>query len=122
MKNTKISVTLVILFLGTVAQYPTAIAAKSLAIKSETSETSEALPALGSYGFNWLQPNKAKCMKISNNLLKTFRVCQFKKDGGFDGGYTPSWECSVNANIEYMVFKNRKVCQEQFEVMQANGD
>lgn len=75
---------------------------------------------IGAYGFDWLHPKSAKCIKITAPLSKTFRPCEYSRAAGFDG-QTESYSCKVNARIEYVVFKDSKVCQQQFEVMQSNA-
>lgn len=80
----------------------------------------ERFSVVGGDGFDWLHPNSARCIKITQPLSKKFRPCEYRQVAGFDG-QTASYSCKVNEQVEYLVFKDSKVCQQQLEVMQANA-
>lgn len=74
----------------------------------------------GNYGFDWLHPESARCAKIGPKLRARFQRCKHAAEGGFTGT-VPAYLCEVNDDIEYMVFTDRALCQEQLETMQANA-
>jgi len=78
------------------------------------------LPALGSYGFDWLNADKADCQKITPELLKKFRSCEYKNPGGFGIG-NPSLSCRISKKSEYIVFSNKDICIDELETMKANA-
>ena len=78
------------------------------------------LPPLGSYGFDWLSPDKAQCQKITPQLAKKFRSCEYANPGGFGLG-NPSHKCRISNKSEYIVFSDRAKCMEELETMKANA-
>ena len=78
------------------------------------------LPPSGSYGFNWLNADKAQCQKITPELIKKFRSCEYKNPGGFGLG-NPSHSCRISKKSEYIVFSNKAICIDELETMQANA-
>jgi len=81
----------------------------------------EKKPAQDSYGFDWLNPETAACVKMTAKLIATFKSCTFEKSAGFDGN-TDAFTCTVDSKSEYIVFSNKAVCIDQLEIMRANGD
>jgi hypothetical protein len=81
-----------------------------------------ALPKAGSYGFNWyIEPEKTACVKISKAMLKNFRRCDFDKNGSLGGAPNEMYKCAINAKTEYIVFQNKKICNDQLDTMRANA-
>ena len=78
------------------------------------------LPPLGSYGFDWLNADKAQCQKITPDLTKKFRSCEYKNPGGFGLG-NPSHSCRISKKSEYIVFSNKTICIDELETMKANA-
>ena len=78
------------------------------------------VPSVGSYGFNWLKPETAKCQKITEDCLKEFKTCRKNtKTGGF-GEHKPTHVCQA-AEGEWIIYANKAQCQDEFETMQANA-
>ena len=78
------------------------------------------LPPPGSYGFDWLKPDKAQCQKITPELLKTFGGCEYKNPGGFGLG-NPSYKCRISKMSEYIIFSDKARCIDELETMKANA-
>ena len=77
-------------------------------------------PPSGSYGFDWLSPDKAKCQQITPGLINKFRSCEYKNPGGFGLG-NPSHKCRISKKSEYIVFSDRAMCVDELETMKANA-
>ena len=77
-------------------------------------------PPLGSYGFDWLSPDKAQCQKVTPELLKKFHSCEYKNPGGFGLG-NPSHKCRISTKSEYIVFPDKAKCIDELETMKANA-
>jgi hypothetical protein len=78
------------------------------------------LPPLGSYGFDWLNPDKAQCQKITPHLINKFLSCEYKNPGGFGLG-NPSHKCRISNKSEYIVFSDKAKCMDELETMKANA-
>lgn len=78
-------------------------------------------PTQDGYGFDWLNPEAATCVKMTDKLMATFKRCKFEKSAGFDGN-TDAFTCTVSNKIEYIIFSSKAVCIDQLETMKANGD
>ena len=80
----------------------------------------EGVPAPGSYGFNWLDPESSTCRKLTDEDLAAFKKCTSSKNAfGVD---IDSLACPVDAMVEMIVYSTEAQCQQAFEAMQANGD
>ena len=77
-------------------------------------------PPLDQFGFDWLQPKHAKCVQVTTALLAKFKACEFKTNAGFNGA-ADVFTCKVGNNSEYMVFKDKSICIDQLETMQAHA-
>ncbi len=100
-----------------------ALAASFAAMFSASSSSIAVEPvalSAGKYGFDWLHPESARCVKIGPKLRARFQRCKHSAEGGFTGT-VPSYLCEVNDGIEYMVFTDLALCQKQLETMQANA-
>ena len=76
------------------------------------------MPLLGSYGFNWLDP-ESRCKKLTELDLAPISKCTDSTNAF--GLRLSSHVCRVNAHVELMVYKTAAQCQEALETMQANG-
>lgn len=79
---------------------------------------------VGQIGFDWLQPKKTKCAPISQKIQDSFKSCEV-----FDAKSTQSFAgkgnfhtCQAGPHHEYMVYKTRARCVEEFTIMESNGD
>jgi hypothetical protein len=80
----------------------------------------ESRPSPGSFGFNWLDPESSTCRSLTDEDLAAFKKCASSKNAfGLD---IDSVACTVDAKVEYIVYKDAAQCQQAFEAMQANGD
>ena len=77
------------------------------------------MPAPGSYGFNWLDP-QSSCRKLSAKDLAKASSCT--ATGNAFGLELQSHACRIDAHVELMVYKTAAQCQQALETMQANGD
>ncbi len=100
----------------------------SLLVLTPTMAVADGLNALvGHYGFNWLQdPNKAKCMPINENMVRTFGakpyVCDLTPFKNTASGES-AVKCSKNDNrVEYLIFDTKAGCDKERETQAANGD
>ena len=77
-------------------------------------------PAVGTFGFDWLRPNSARCQPVAEPLLKRFRQCEYRSTGAF-GLSDPVHVCRVDERSEYMVFATKTACDNNLETMKANA-
>lgn len=77
------------------------------------------MPAPGSHGFDWLDPEGAQCREITAADIATFTACE-ASDNGF-GLALASHRCTVDEGSEYMVYATAAECEQALETMQANG-
>ncbi len=79
-------------------------------------------PAMGpdAYGFDWLNPENAKCELIPQALRAKFKECAYEADGSF-GLSDPVFKCNVNDKSEFLVYENEEACKSNLETMQANA-
>ena len=77
------------------------------------------MPPPGSFGFDWLKPDLAKCTVVPASAIKQFRSCKLEK-GAF-GLDDPVLVCRRSAKSEYMVFRSKPACLRNFDTMQANS-
>ena len=75
---------------------------------------------LGSYGFDWLEPDSTRCMQITAKEIEKFEDCRYSKEYSFGLGLD-AYSCKVNARNEYILLKTKAHCQEALETMQANA-
>src|SRR4029453_4187048 len=78
------------------------------------------VPVVGSFGFDWLRPNSARCEVISESLRKRFIQCEFRSTGAF-GLSDPLHVCRVSDRSEYMIFETKSVCVNNLATMKANA-
>lgn len=78
-------------------------------------------PLPGSYGFDWLHPESAKCEKITRRKLKKMKVCDAHPKGGSFALEYSYHACRMNGSIEYLIYETKAVCQEAKETMDANA-
>jgi hypothetical protein len=79
-----------------------------------------AVPLSEGFGFDWLQPETARCARITPVEIKTFTRCEFHTSGAF--GLPLSYHaCATPRGGEFLVFISAAVCQEVLETMQANA-
>jgi hypothetical protein len=75
----------------------------------------------GMFGFDWLKPSKAKCVPFKALAIRDPATCWL----GAGSSFLPvegKWYRCVVSKAEFLLYPSQKVCQEQFETMQANGD
>lgn len=77
-------------------------------------------PVAGSFGFDWLKPNTARCVALPQAALDAFSSCEYRKDGTF-GLRDPAFVCRKSARSEYFIYASKAVCQRNLETMQANA-
>ncbi|HEX6733189.1 MAG TPA: hypothetical protein VF096_00135 [Azonexus sp.] len=77
-------------------------------------------PAAGSYGFDWLKPDSARCVALTETVIRGFRSCEFKPDGTFGLG-DPAFACRRNASSEYLVYASKATCTRNLETMRAHA-
>ena len=84
-----------------------------------TCVNAENVPAVGTFGFDWLRPKSARCQTISEPLVKRFRHCE-RRAGAF-GLSDPVYVCRIDERTEYMVFATKSACVNNLETMKANA-
>jgi hypothetical protein len=77
-------------------------------------------PDAGSFGFDWLKPNTAKCVALPEAAMKDFRSCVYNADGTF-GLRDPAFACRKNEKSEYLFYESKAACVRNFETMEANA-
>lgn len=81
----------------------------------------ERFPIVGSYGFDWLNPTKTRCIKIDSKLSAKFHRCDYSRNHSFGLDYD-AYSCKISSRSEYIILKTKEQCQEAFETMQANAE
>lgn len=78
---------------------------------------------LGKFGFDWLKPEKAKCVAMTDKSLPGVTSCTYNKEGdtGSFSGKADYYVCKVGKNSELMVYKTQARCKEELETMQSNA-
>lgn len=78
---------------------------------------------IGKYGFDWLQPEKAKCAALTEKTLSGLKFCKHLQAGdtGSFTGKSDFYTCKAGPKSEYMVYKTQARCAEELETMKANG-
>ena len=71
------------------------------------------------FGFDWLQPETAECVEITESMRASFGDCTYE-DGAF-GLSDPLFSCPAGAHSCYLVFESLDACIENLETMQANA-
>ncbi len=79
----------------------------------------QALPAVGSYGFNWLTPKTATCAPVVAADIATYKNCDTSRPG-FGGDFKPTHACRVNASSEWIIYAQQSHCQSELATMKAN--
>lgn len=77
-------------------------------------------PVAGGYGFDWLAPDTAKCIRIADTDARQFKACEFHASGAF-GLDLAYHACPTTQRGEFLVFKSQAACQEALDTMQANA-
>lgn len=86
-------------------------------------ETDKTLPGLDWYGFDWLNPETAKCTRMTKKLLMRFQSCKYDaEERAFGSNPTETFTCTVNEHIEYKVYKNKEICENRIGYMEAIGE
>ena len=77
---------------------------------------------VGAYGFDWLNPETAKCRKITADLFKTFRGCNTDTadNPGFGNDIKPTASCKTK-NGEWIIYATEEQCEEELSTMEANA-
>ncbi|MCC6273717.1 MAG: hypothetical protein IT572_09660 [Deltaproteobacteria bacterium] len=77
---------------------------------------------VGKYGFDWLRPEKAKCVPVTAKTL-TVADCKHhgERDTGSFTGKADFYSCKVGPKSEYMIYPSQARCAEELETMQANA-
>jgi hypothetical protein len=75
----------------------------------------------GSYGFDWLKTDSAKCRVISAAQAATFKKCQFFKNGNAFGLSSTYHRCVGPMRSEYFIYESKAKCVDALETMNANG-
>jgi hypothetical protein len=78
-------------------------------------------PSVGSYGFDWLHPAKAKCAAVTPKNNATFVACEHKPEGGAFGLSIPYFVCHPKKGTEFLVYATKDQCIEAKETMEANA-
>ena len=75
------------------------------------------------WGFDWLQPERARCIRLSSLTKQQRKVCKaesmanaFKPDAAGS-----MYRCKLSSSSEFFMFDSKKTCQEQLETMRANA-
>ena len=88
-------------------------------------EATSLAPLKGRFGFNWYSPpNKQKCVRIDDKLLKEFQKsyqCDLEENSNSASG-KPQVACTHQDNSkQYVIFKTKALCEEERETQMANA-
>jgi hypothetical protein len=92
----------------------------TVTLLAATATAAASPPSQNAYAFNWLQPNSAKCKKLTKADIKKFGNRCAEDSPGF-GSHKPTHTCRTGKHSEFIIYKNLKQCQQELEIMQANG-
>lgn len=71
-------------------------------------------------GFNWLDPETARCARISTADGHGFRSCEFRQSGAF--GLPHAYHaCATDDGAEFLVFESLPQCEDALATMYANA-
>lgn len=90
------------------------------AILATPSIAAPSTPVAGAFGFDWLRPEKTKCVALLEKELKGFRSCEYDGEGTF-GLSDPAFKCRKSERSEYFVYETKAACVRNFETMKANA-
>lgn len=76
-------------------------------------------PAVGSYGFDWLDPELAMCEPITGDMIAGFTECAYGEEYSFELSI-PAYACKVNEQSEYIVLPDLIRCMDALDNMKAN--
>ena len=103
---------------------PTAPAAAD-AGPAATGATLEPSSLVGQVGFDWLDPDRAKCRKLDTRMAKKLAGrgarCRRRPAGESFDGQAGEWASCRAGKVEWLLFADQRICQEQLETMQANA-
>jgi hypothetical protein len=114
-----------------------AVPAEAVPAEPEATAPADAAPAtaggaalepgalVGQVGFDWLKPDKARCVPIDDRMARKLaglgaRCRRRDASEGFDG-MAGNWVSCEAGKAEWLVYADKKTCQEQLETMRANG-
>lgn len=75
----------------------------------------------GSYGFDWLKPESAKCRVLSPDQVAKFSQCEFTVEGIAFGLTSSHHTCVGSDRSEFLVYESEASCIEALETMNANA-
>jgi len=78
------------------------------------------LPAIGTFGFDWLHPDSARCEAMTGPARKRFRQCDYQTSGTF-GLSDPVHVCRINERSEYLIYASKAACVRNLETMNAHA-
>ena len=81
----------------------------------------DALPPVGSYGFDSLKPETTKCAKLDAAQVRKLTGCTFSKSNNF-GDDREGWACHVGKRTGFMAYRTLAGCQAELDLERANGD
>lgn len=78
----------------------------------------------GKYGFDWLKPEKAKCVAITAKILAGAKSCKSYKEGDTASftGKSDYYTCKISPKSEYMIYSTQSRCAEELDTMQSNAE
>lgn len=78
---------------------------------------------VGKYGFDWLKPEKAKCLAVTAQTLAGAKSCKHRQEGDTASftGKADFYVCKTGPKSEYMIYNSQARCAEELETMQANA-
>jgi hypothetical protein len=79
---------------------------------------------LGRYAFNWLDPDKAKCAKVTDQLASEFSGPEYScASSNTTTTQVEAVNCaSKDHKKEYLVFTTYALCENERKIQAANGD
>jgi hypothetical protein len=92
----------------------------ALLLSSTPSFAAADLPAVRTYGFDWLKkPGQAQCLMVTKALIGQFQKCEVT-DGSFGGDPVQARKCTVSKHSEYMVYASKAACIKALETEKSN--
>lgn len=74
----------------------------------------------GGFGFDWHEPESARCTRVTETEAQRLSACKFHESGAF-GLPIAYHACMTRKGGEFLVFKTAALCREAIETMEANA-
>lgn len=75
----------------------------------------------GHYGFDWLHPIAARCIKATRQNIGRFGLCSYDSEKHSFGLEYPATSCRPRKGVEYLFYATQTQCKDALLTMKANA-